>query len=104
MRLSLLFISFVTFVAGAFSGVDPAVLQAGEKATAVDVARIRHELGLDRPWPVRYVEYVNNAAHGDFGNSYTGTKEPVKNHHRAMPADYGRGRAFGPVFLPALWG
>ncbi len=76
--LSLLFISFVTFLAGELSGVDPAVFEAGEKATAADVARIRHEMGLDRPWPVRYAEYVGHALHGDFGNSYTGTKEPVR--------------------------
>ncbi len=76
--LSLLFISFVTFIAGEFSGVDPAVLQAGEKASQADVLRIRHEMGLDRPWPIRYVESVDHALHGDFGNSYTGTKEPVK--------------------------
>jgi peptide/nickel transport system permease protein len=76
--LSLLFISFVTFLAGELSGVDAAVFEAGEKANAADVARIRHEMGLDRPWPIRYAEYLNSAVHGDFGNSYTGTKEPVK--------------------------
>jgi ABC-type dipeptide/oligopeptide/nickel transport system permease component len=50
---------------------------AGEKATKESIARIRKELGLDRPWPVRYAEFVNNAVHGDLGTSYTGTKEPV---------------------------
>jgi peptide/nickel transport system permease protein len=75
--LSLLFISFVTFVAGEFSGVDQATIQGGEKASLADVARIRHEMGLDRPWPVRYVEFLEKATHGDFGHSFTGTKEPV---------------------------
>ena len=75
--LSLLFISFVTFVAGEASPGDAATIEAGEKATAADVDRIRHQMGLDRPWPVRYAESVVHAAKGDFGNSYTGTKEPV---------------------------
>ena len=75
--LSLLFISFVTFVAGEAQPGDAATLEAGDKATLADVARIRHQMGLDRPWPVRYVEGLEHAAHGDFGKSYTGTKEPV---------------------------
>ena len=75
--LSLLFISLVTFIAGALAPADAATIEAGEKATAADLTRIRHEMGLDRPWPVRYVEYLEHAAHGDFGNSYAGQKKPV---------------------------
>lgn len=75
--LSLLFISLVTFVAGAMAPYDAATIEAGEKATAADLVRIRHEMGLDRPWPIRYVEYLENAAHGDFGHSYAGQKKPV---------------------------
>lgn len=75
--LSLLFISFVTFLAGEAAPGDAATIEAGEKASLADVERIRHTMGLDRPWPVRYVETVANAARGEFGTSYTGTKEPV---------------------------
>lgn len=75
--LSLLFISFVTFIAGEAAPGDAATIEAGEKASAADVERIRHQMGLDRPWPVRYVETLTNAAKGDFGTSYTGTKEEV---------------------------
>ncbi len=50
---------------------------AGEKADEATVARVRSSLGLDRPWPVRYVEYIGNAARGDLGKSYYGTQEPV---------------------------
>jgi len=75
--VSLLFISFVTFVADELAPGDAATVEAGEKATAEQVARIRHNLGLDRPWPERYVAYVEKAATGDFGKSYYGIKEPV---------------------------
>jgi ABC-type dipeptide/oligopeptide/nickel transport system permease component len=75
---SLLFVSVVTFVAGALSPYDAATLQAGEKATLADVTLLRHQMGLDRPWPVRYAEYVWNALHGDLGKSLTGIKEPVR--------------------------
>lgn len=75
--LSLLFISFVTFIAGEAAPGDAATIEAGEKASAADVQRIRHQMGLDRPWPVRYVETLAHATKGDFGTSYTGTKEEV---------------------------
>lgn len=76
--LSLVFVSFVTFVTGALAPIDPAALLAGEKASIADVERTRKQMGLDRPWPERYVKFVANAARGDLGNSYTGTKEPVR--------------------------
>ena len=75
--LALLFVSFVTFLADEMAPGDAATLIAGEKATAGTLARVRHEMGLDRPWPVRYVDFVVRAAQFDFGRSYTGTKEPV---------------------------
>ncbi|MEZ0326399.1 MAG: ABC transporter permease [Fimbriimonas sp.] len=75
--LSLLFISLVTFVADELAPGDAATVIAGEKASLERVTQLRHEMGLDRPWPVRYVEYVANMAKGDFGRSYYGTTEPV---------------------------
>lgn len=75
--VSLVFISFVTFLAAEFAPGDVVTVLAGEKATLETKERIRHEMGLDRPWPERYVRFVGNAARLDFGNSYVGTKEPV---------------------------
>lgn len=75
--LSLIFVSFVTFVADMMAPGDPALVRAGEKASQETIARIRHEMGLDRPWPVRYAEFLGNAARLNFGQSYYGTREPV---------------------------
>jgi len=75
---SLFFISFVTFVAGELSPGDPATIIGGEKASVETIQNIRHQLGLDQPWHMRYIRYVDHAVHGDFGNSYYGTREPVK--------------------------
>jgi len=75
--LSLFFISLVTFFAAALTPGDAATAIAGDKATPETVARIRHEMGLDRPWPIRYVKFVVDAGHGDFGKSYFGTREDV---------------------------
>lgn len=76
--LSLLFISFVTFIATVNAPGDPALRIAGDKASPQTIERIRHNMGLDRPWPERYVKYLADAAHGDFGQSYYNTQEPVK--------------------------
>lgn len=76
--LSLVFISFVTFVADELTPGDAATVIAGDKASPETVARIRHNMGLDRPWPERYGKFLVHAAEGDFGNSYADTREPVK--------------------------
>lgn len=75
--LSLLFISLVTFLADEVAPGDAATVRAGEKASVESVERIRRQMGLDRPWPVRYVEFLGRAARFDFGESYYGTREPV---------------------------
>ncbi|MES1228266.1 MAG: ABC transporter permease, partial [Armatimonadota bacterium] len=55
-------------------------------ASFEQVERLRHQMGLDRPWPVRYVEFVGKAVRLDFGESYYGMREPVgKIILRALP-------------------
>ncbi|MBL8066424.1 MAG: ABC transporter permease [Chthonomonadaceae bacterium] len=84
--LSLLFIAFVTFVADELAPGDAALAKVGEKASPQALANARHEMGLDRPWPVRFVEFVGNAARGDFGHSWFGTQEKVSTIvARALP-------------------
>ncbi|RYG44334.1 ABC transporter permease, partial [bacterium] len=75
--LGLFFISFVTFMADEVAPGDAATVLAGEKASPETVARMREQLGLNRPWPVRYAESTAKQLRGDFGLSYYGTKEPV---------------------------
>jgi peptide/nickel transport system permease protein len=48
---------------------DPAAVIAGEQASPADVARIRESLGLDRPFLVRFGEWVWQLLHGDLGTS-----------------------------------
>lgn len=44
--------------------------------TAADLARIRANLGLDDPVPIRYVKWLGNLLKGDWGRSLT-SKRPV---------------------------
>jgi peptide/nickel transport system permease protein len=75
--LSLIFISFVVFVADELAPGDAATVLSGEKARPEAVAKLRHDLGLDRPWPIRYFEFVGKAARFDFGTSYLGQNRKV---------------------------
>jgi len=75
---SVVFISLVTFLADEIAPGDPAMLRMGEKNFTVErYEALKREMGLDRPWPVRYGEYMVNAAQGDFGESHTGTRDEV---------------------------
>jgi len=48
---------------------DPAAVIAGDKATPADVERIRASLGLDRPFLVRFGEWVWQILNGNLGTS-----------------------------------
>src|SRR5829696_830738 len=48
---------------------DPAAVIAGDQATPADVERIRQNLGLDRPFLVRFGEWFWRILHGDLGTS-----------------------------------
>jgi peptide/nickel transport system permease protein len=55
----------LTFVAG-----DPASTLAPLDTTPEELALFRHNMGLDRPVPVQYADFVSRAIQGDFGTSY----------------------------------
>src|SRR5947199_6592334 len=71
--IALLFlVSLVTFlIFYAFPSADPAQLRAGRQPNPQLVEQIRHNLGLDRPWPVQYLDYMKRLVlHFDLGYSY----------------------------------
>ena len=57
---------------------DPAAVIAGDQATPADVERIRASLGLDRPFLIRFGEWVWQILRGDLGTSIF-TNLPVSN-------------------------
>src|SRR5258707_9960019 len=66
----------VTFLLTRVLPGDPAVYFAGPAATPESIAEIRKSLGLDRSLPDQFLRYVNDLAHGNFGNSLS-TGRPV---------------------------
>jgi peptide/nickel transport system permease protein len=48
---------------------DPALVMMGGEGTAQAVEALRHQLGLDRPLHVRYLEWLGKIVRGDLGQS-----------------------------------
>ncbi|MBI2936109.1 MAG: ABC transporter permease [Chloroflexi bacterium] len=69
-------VSLITFALGLYGPGDPVEVRLGTKATPERVERLRHQMGLDRPFHVQYVSYMWKALRGDLGESYSfpGTK------------------------------
>lgn len=74
---TIIIISFVIFFImqlpeGDYVSSYVARMQAeGEVFTEQDIANLRAEYGLDKPWPVRYVQWVwKIVSQGDFGYSF----------------------------------
>jgi ABC-type dipeptide/oligopeptide/nickel transport system permease component len=62
-------VSAITFFA-VFASGDPAVLLLPPEAqNPEEIARFRENMGLDRPLPVQYVQFIGRAVQGDFGRS-----------------------------------
>ena len=70
----------------------------GQGATPETVAAFNKELGLDRPAPVRYVEWITNALQGDFGSSYSGKTGNIKRSVTDVIAP----RLYNTFFLAAM--
>ncbi|NGO66422.1 ABC transporter permease [Rhizobium daejeonense] len=50
---------------------DPASIMLGMSASPDTLAALRHELGLDQPLVIRYLQWLAGVATGDLGKSYT---------------------------------
>ena len=62
-------ITIVTFFLLRLIPGDPAVIMLDNRATADNVARLRHQLGLNRPLVVQYLFFLRNIAVGRLGES-----------------------------------
>src|SRR6266851_7401459 len=80
----LVIISLLTFVLMRGLLGDPVLLILGPDASVdqATVQRLRHELLLDEPLPIQYVEWLRHAAVGDFGRSL---RSPITVHDALLP-------------------
>ena len=70
-------VTLILFVLLRLTPGDPVREQYGVDLTPELYQARKHQLGLDRPMPVQYVQWLNGLVHLDFGKS-TRTHEPAK--------------------------
>ena len=66
----LILISLTVFLFGTYGPGDPVLVRLGNKANPEAMARLREEMGLNRPLHEQYLRYLGNVLQGDFGESY----------------------------------
>ncbi|MET0678212.1 MAG: ABC transporter permease [Bradyrhizobium sp.] len=65
----MLIISILAFLLLSLLPGDPAVIIAGDQASPAAIARVRQQLGLDRPYLEQIAIWLSNLAQGNFGSS-----------------------------------
>jgi peptide/nickel transport system permease protein len=82
----LLGVSLLVFLMLHSAGGDPAQTILGARADPESIAKLRRELGLDRPLPVQYVAFLAGAVRGDFGRSYRSNTPVIAEIAARFPA------------------
>src|ERR1700739_2247342 len=66
----LLAVSLLTFLIASLLPGDLAYVILGDQATPDKVAALRHDMGLDQPVLIRYLDWLGPLLMGDFGRSF----------------------------------
>lgn len=74
--LVLIGVTIVTFTLLNVIPGDPVAIMLQKRTDEETMNRVRHELGLDRPLHIQYIDFLRGALKGDLGNSYF-EKRPV---------------------------
>jgi peptide/nickel transport system permease protein len=85
---SLLIASLIVFTLPRLIPGDVVVLMLAEKAYAKDIDELRAKLGLDRPLPVQYVEWLGKVARGDLGESLWTRRPVIEEIGQRMPITF----------------
>ncbi|MEO7966783.1 MAG: ABC transporter permease [Gemmatimonadaceae bacterium] len=81
----------LTFLLAHLAPGDAADLLVPPSAAPAEVARIRHDLGLDAPLAAQYARWIGGVLRGDLGESFS-TQEPVTRVlGRALPVSLALG-------------
>jgi peptide/nickel transport system permease protein len=76
----------VTFFIGRVIPIDPVLAIVGDHAPEHVIARVREELGLNKPLWQQFYIYISKVLHGDFGISVLTSNPVLQDIRRAFPA------------------
>ena len=83
---TLVAISFVVYVILALAPIDPLSSFGADPRVPPEVREtIRHSLGLDDPWPIRYVKWLGALFTGDFGYSFMSHSPVIELIQQRLP-------------------
>ena len=68
--VTLFLVSLLTFLVFQILPGDPARVILGVDADPLQLQQLREELGMDRPAPLRFLEWLGGVLRGDLGTSY----------------------------------
>lgn len=85
-------VAVLTFLLLRLSPGDPAIIMAGDSATAQQIDEMRHYMGLDQPLVVQFVLWLGQILQGDFGVSL----------HSNVPVTEMIGSRVGPTLALAV--
>ncbi len=77
--------SFIIYMAMNMAGGDPVLMIAPDNTPPEQLQKMREELGLTAPLPVRYLRYMAGMLRGDLGTSYVTKKDVFKTFMERLP-------------------
>jgi peptide/nickel transport system permease protein len=86
LALTYLGLLAVTFFIGRVIPVDPVLAIVGDHASEQVMARVREELGLNKPLWEQFYIYISKVLHGDFGTSVLTSNPVLQDIARTFPA------------------
>jgi len=78
----------VTFFIGRVIPIDPVLAIVGDRAPEHVIARVREELGLNKPLWEQFFIYITKVLHGDFGTSVLTSNPVMQDIRRTFPATF----------------
>jgi len=102
---TLLALSFLIFTLVSNTPGDPAAELARRRdsrneVSQAEIERVRHEIGLDRPFIIQYVYWLKGAVHGDLGQSFLRQTSVAREIAQRVPASAQlAGAAFAIILL-----
>jgi len=78
-------VTFIAFVLMVYFGPDQTYTSIGKYATKTEIENARHVLGYDRPFIVRYGQYVKEVATFDFGRSNSSGEKVTEILRKTVP-------------------
>lgn len=81
-------VTLIAFVLMVYFGPDKTYDFLGKNPTAEEIAQVRHQLGYDRPFFVRYAQFIREVVTFDFGHSDSSGEKVASILKRTLPISF----------------